>query len=196
VTPTLGPAAVVAAVGASIGRGPSRAAAQHLRAAGRATTSAGQQPGNTAQGLGRSRGATSVGRAGAGPAAAAAMAPERPVARQGPGEVADGGAAATWRGRGWRCGSGRGWRRGCCLARRRAEREEEPAAEGEGPARLAGRKGRGRRLGADGGGRPAAVGGPAAAVREEKAPRRLGLLLGPKPNLIPCWNANLNPKQG
>jgi hypothetical protein len=72
-------------------------------------------------------------------------------------------------------------------------REEEPAAEGEGPARLYGRKGRGQ---ADGGGRPAAVGEPAAAVREEKVPRRLGLLLGPKPNLIPCWNANLNPKQG
>jgi hypothetical protein len=42
-------------------------------------------------------------------------------------------------------------------------REEEPAAEGEGPARLYGRKGRGQ---ADGGGRPAAVGEPAAALAE------------------------------
>jgi hypothetical protein len=53
VTPTLGPAAVVAAVGASIGRGPSRAAEQHLRAATR------QSPGTAArQGshLGRRRG--------------------------------------------------------------------------------------------------------------------------------------------
>jgi hypothetical protein len=114
----------------------------------------------------------------------AAGQPPRTAARQSPGtearqpgEVADG-------------GSGRGWRRGCCLARRQAVREEEPAAEGEGPARLARRKGRAQ---ADGGGRSAAVGEPAAAVREEKTPRRLGLLLGPKPNLIPCWNANCKP---
>jgi hypothetical protein len=112
------------------------------------------------------------------------MASERPAARQGPGEVAVGGAAATWRGRGWRCG--------CCLARRRTGREEEPAAEGEGPAR---RAGRGRRLGADGGGRPAA-GGAGGGCTGGESPRRLWLLLESKPNLIPCWNANLNPKQG
>jgi hypothetical protein len=59
-------------------------------------------------------------------------------------------------------------------------REEEPAAEGEGPARLYGRKGRGQ---ADGGGRPAAVGEPAAAVREEKAP--------PPGGWGCCWDLNL-----
>jgi hypothetical protein len=98
------------------------------------------------------------------------------------GARAAGGAAGAWRGRGRRRSSwrGRGWRRGCCLARRRTGREEEPVAEGEGPARRAGRKGRGRRLGADGG-REAGGWGAAAAVGEEKAPGGCGC----------CWNLNL-----
>jgi hypothetical protein len=109
------------------------------------------------------------------------VAPERLAARQGPGEVAAGGTTASWRGRGWRRGSWRGcgWRRGSCLARRRTGREVEPAAEGEGPARRAGREGgpelgadggRGRRLGADGGREAGGCGGGGS-------PRRLWLLL-------------------
>jgi hypothetical protein len=117
----------------------------------------GQLPGNVVRRLGAQAGARGAQRARAervlgrrrlqqwrpsGRRSGKGQARSRSAARQPPGADAAGGAAP---------GAERGWRRGCCLARRRTGREEEPAAEGEGPARRAGRKGRGRRLGADGG---------------------------------------------